>query len=298
MHSFLLFPGIKFQCPECQKVFSTKGNLSVHMKVHEGVQFTCEVCSKTFNFKSNFNFHMKQHMKPPEKRGRRFYKKIKEETETKRTKTKYTQFSSGSMDLESKMMCDESDTEIQNQNVGQISLPSDDRNKRAQGEAEDINASLTDASTHERNDKKGIIGRNSFAEVSRSKKYIVLNTNEMATRLICKMEHHEEDSSNEQSSLQSSSQDGTADTCANYSENAPEISPASEGVDMETAAYNTDPDDEPVDQEGEGVTIEPEEFLINCKRPVAVHEKTTDARDKTNDLTEEDIEKIVCEAQK
>ncbi|KAH3825882.1 oocyte zinc finger protein XlCOF6-like [Dreissena polymorpha] len=294
--------GIKFQCLECQKVFSTKGNLRVHMKVHEGVQFTCEVCSKTFNFKSNYNFHMKQHFgkeegTPDEKSGRKLEKKMKE-AGTKRTKTKYTQFSSTSLEMESKMMCNESDTEIQNQNVGKITPPSDDVKEHTQEEAEDISASSTDVSTQVRNYNKGIIGRSTFAEVSGTKKYIVLNTNEMATRLICKMAHNDYESSNEKSPLQPSTQDDTANTCANDSKNAHEISPTSKGMDLETAAYNSELKDEPVEQEVEGVTIQPEEFLINCKRPVAVLEKANEALDKTNDLTEEDIEKIVYQAHK
>ncbi|XP_026550489.1 gastrula zinc finger protein XlCGF49.1-like, partial [Notechis scutatus] len=50
--------GKRFQCPECEKSFTTNGNLKVHLNIHSRDQsFKCLECGKSFNYRSNLSTH-------------------------------------------------------------------------------------------------------------------------------------------------------------------------------------------------------------------------------------------------
>lgn len=67
--------GIKqFSCDVCAKTFSQKGNLKVHMTVHEEnrPQWTCSYCGRAYGFKSNYTKHVKTvHAAAEERRKRK-----------------------------------------------------------------------------------------------------------------------------------------------------------------------------------------------------------------------------------
>ena len=52
---------IKYDCPECPKSFSTKGNRLIHVNsIHKGLKnICCEFCDKKFTQLHNLKLHMK-----------------------------------------------------------------------------------------------------------------------------------------------------------------------------------------------------------------------------------------------
>jgi len=52
----------KFECSQCGKSFSQKGNLATHRKIHTGVKsYLCDSCNKSFTQKSHLNYHQKKY---------------------------------------------------------------------------------------------------------------------------------------------------------------------------------------------------------------------------------------------
>ena len=50
------------RCQKCNKQFSTKGNLKIHVKLHTGqFKFYCDTCRKGFNNLSHYKQHMRGH---------------------------------------------------------------------------------------------------------------------------------------------------------------------------------------------------------------------------------------------
>merc|ERR1712126_250998 len=46
----------KYQCDECDKTYSAKNNLNIHVRsIHNGVKFSCNKCNKTYLKKTNLN---------------------------------------------------------------------------------------------------------------------------------------------------------------------------------------------------------------------------------------------------
>ena len=51
-----------FQCQQCNKCFSLKGNLLQHIRTHTGERpFQCQQCNKRFSYKNTLVSHMKRH---------------------------------------------------------------------------------------------------------------------------------------------------------------------------------------------------------------------------------------------
>ena len=51
-----------FKCRTCDKIFSNKGNLNQHMKIHDKSKvFKCDVCLKRFPCKANLKMHYRTH---------------------------------------------------------------------------------------------------------------------------------------------------------------------------------------------------------------------------------------------
>ena len=54
-------------CQDCEKIFSTKGNLKSHIEsVHEGKKFACSQCNHEFALKSSLSKHEKRKHKKNE----------------------------------------------------------------------------------------------------------------------------------------------------------------------------------------------------------------------------------------
>ena len=51
-----------FECSYCEKTFSKKDNLDVHMQIHsDDKPFECIQCGKAFSDKSSLDRHMRVH---------------------------------------------------------------------------------------------------------------------------------------------------------------------------------------------------------------------------------------------
>lgn len=48
-----------FKCEQCVKSFSSKDNLTRHIKIHVGARLTCDICPKTYCRNDNLTRHMK-----------------------------------------------------------------------------------------------------------------------------------------------------------------------------------------------------------------------------------------------
>ena len=48
-----------YQCPDCFKTFTEKGNMKRHTQIHSQHRdrFVCDICSKCFAWKDNFHRH-------------------------------------------------------------------------------------------------------------------------------------------------------------------------------------------------------------------------------------------------
>jgi len=54
--------GTWFTCHVCQKKFSHKGNLSIHLQRHEGVKlYVCDECPKSFYTRCELKYHQVTH---------------------------------------------------------------------------------------------------------------------------------------------------------------------------------------------------------------------------------------------
>ncbi|CDW74332.1 zinc finger protein ozf [Stylonychia lemnae] len=54
----------QFQCGECFKQFTEKGNLVVHLRIHQGIKpYKCEICGLRVSSKGNYLDHCKRHFK-------------------------------------------------------------------------------------------------------------------------------------------------------------------------------------------------------------------------------------------
>ena len=53
--------GSKFQCPQCEKLFSHDRNVHAHIRsVHEGVKYACNQCDQQFTLQSHLIDHKKR----------------------------------------------------------------------------------------------------------------------------------------------------------------------------------------------------------------------------------------------
>ena len=54
--------GIRYNCDQCDKTFSQKGNLKIHYLVHTGVKpFVCDICEQSFTSNENLQSHRRTH---------------------------------------------------------------------------------------------------------------------------------------------------------------------------------------------------------------------------------------------
>ena len=52
----------KFDCDQCGKSYSPRGNLRQHMQIHTGhYRYYCQQCKKGFSANINYNDHMRAH---------------------------------------------------------------------------------------------------------------------------------------------------------------------------------------------------------------------------------------------
>lgn len=52
----------QFKCDQCDKLYSTKAHLKVHLGVHANIRpFLCNVCGKDFNYANALSYHMRLH---------------------------------------------------------------------------------------------------------------------------------------------------------------------------------------------------------------------------------------------
>ena len=53
----------RFKCDFCQKSYTSKQNLSIHVRTHAGENpYKCEICQKSFPVESSMKTHMKTHI--------------------------------------------------------------------------------------------------------------------------------------------------------------------------------------------------------------------------------------------
>lgn len=64
-HQAFIHRGIKHECPECKKLYSTAAYLEQHRKSHDPTNkktlFSCEKCPNQFTSKANWERHMRKH---------------------------------------------------------------------------------------------------------------------------------------------------------------------------------------------------------------------------------------------
>ena len=63
--------GVKYDCDQCEKQYTEKGNLTRHVKsTHNSVKHACDYCQIPFTIKGNLDRHIqKMHARHSQKSG-------------------------------------------------------------------------------------------------------------------------------------------------------------------------------------------------------------------------------------
>ncbi|GFT52589.1 hypothetical protein NPIL_649221, partial [Nephila pilipes] len=55
-------PNKQFPCSVCNKLFTEKSSVKIHMRIHSGEKpYTCKTCGKSYTQKANLKSHLKIH---------------------------------------------------------------------------------------------------------------------------------------------------------------------------------------------------------------------------------------------